>query len=76
MLFNLVNGFKDIKILEHKNIFRGEKGIRTPGAFRHSGFQDRCAKDAKSLPDKEVTDFEKLLKLCQISFGNLKNSST
>ena len=23
-------------------LFRGERGIRTPGASQHGGFQDRC----------------------------------
>ena len=36
-----VSGFLNKKCV-HLYAFRGERGIRTPGASQHAGFQDRC----------------------------------
>ena len=43
-------------------IFSGERGIRTPGASQHDGFQDRCNRPLYHLSNEKackVTQFRR-----------------
>ena len=37
------------------SIYCGERGIRTPGASQHGGFQDRCNRPLYHLSEKTLT---------------------
>ena len=39
------------------NVYRGERGIRTPGASQHDGFQDRCNRPLYHLSIVGSTSF-------------------
>ena len=41
MIFGCNKGCKSHNLLIY-NLICGERGIRTPGASQHGGFQDRC----------------------------------
>ena len=43
-----------LRISDLKMIGRGERGIRTPGASQHAGFQDRCNRPLYHLSEKAL----------------------
>lgn len=48
-------GCKSHKYLIY-TLYRGERGIRTPGASQHGGFQDRCNRPLYHLSKKRLSD--------------------
>ena len=48
-----VSGFLNKKCV-HLYAFRGERGIRTPGASQHDGFQDRCNRPLYHLSSASI----------------------